>query len=166
MFLLYIDAVSVVNNKNQTKSATSAIEFSLTDYYAIEKIHSEPALFKLLVHSLCPLIYGHEVVKAGLLLGLMGGSSQKNNLVRPDIHVLIVGDPGLGKSQMLQSCCNVAARGVFVCGNTSTSAGLTVTMTRETGGEYALEAGALVLADRGCCCIDEFDKMTANHAVS
>lgn len=163
MFLLYMDVVSIVNNKNQTAGTT--IEFSLKDYYAIQKIHAEPSLFKLLVHSLCPTIFGHEIIKAGLLLALFGGTENNQTNIRTVIHVLMVGDPGLGKSQMLQTCSNVAGRGVFVCGNTSTSAGLTVTMSRESGSEYSLEAGALTLADQGTCCIDEFDKMSTNHAV-
>jgi DNA helicase MCM8 len=79
---------------------------------------------------------------------------------------MIVGDPGLGKSQMLRACNNVAPLGVYVCANTTSSAGLTVSLTREAGtGELALEAGALVLADEGCCCIDEFDKIEDPHSL-
>ncbi|XP_059696924.1 DNA helicase MCM8 isoform X2 [Haemorhous mexicanus] len=121
------------------------------------------------VNSLCPAIYGHEIVKAGLALALFGGCQKfvddKNRIpVRGDPHVLVVGDPGLGKSQMLQAVCNIAPRGVYVCGNTSTSSGLTVTLSRDgTSGDFALEAGALVLGDQGICGIDEFDKMGNQH---
>ncbi|KAG8226903.1 hypothetical protein J437_LFUL007817 [Ladona fulva] len=143
----------------------------------VKEIHAQPQLFRLLVASLCPAIYSHEMVKAGLLLGLLGGSATPMNNMAPsamtasldtrsDPHILVVGDPGLGKSQMLQACASVAPRGVYVCGNTSTASGLTVTLTRESGSDYALEAGALVLADQGCCCIDEFDKMSSQHQVS
>lgn len=165
MFLMYIEAVSVVNNKNETNAGCNkgiGIEFNIKDYYAIQEIHSQADLFRLLVNSLCPTIYGHEMVKAGLLLALFGGTLHHTD-GRSDPHVLVVGDPGLGKSQMLQACASIAPRGVYVCGNTSTATGLTVTLTREAGGNYALEAGALVLAHQGCCCIDEFDKMTSQH---
>uniref|UniRef100_A0A6Q2YIF3 Minichromosome maintenance 8 n=1 Tax=Esox lucius TaxID=8010 RepID=A0A6Q2YIF3_ESOLU len=105
------------------------------------------------------------LVKAGLCLALFGGSQKhaddKNRIpVRGDPHILVVGDPGLGKSQMLQAVCNVAPRGIYVCGNTTSTSGLTVTLSREAGsGDYSLEAGALVLGDQGLCCIDEFDKL-------
>ncbi|KAJ0005288.1 hypothetical protein NQD34_011502 [Periophthalmus magnuspinnatus] len=172
MFLLYIEATSVSNTKGlQSKTggqgsteAHSSEEFSLKELYAIQEIQSQPDLLKLMVHSLCPVIYGHLLVKAALLLALFGGRQKNINKncvpVRGDPHVLMVGDPGLGKSQMLQAVCNVAPRGIYVCGNSTSSTGLTVTLSRDAAtGDYALEAGALVLADQGVCCIDEFDKL-------
>jgi DNA helicase MCM8 len=85
--------------------------------------------------------------------------------IRPDIHVLMVGDPGLGKSQMLKHIINVSPRGVYVCGNSTTNAGLTATIVRDqVTNEQNLEAGALVLSDLGVCCIDEFDKMTSDQS--
>ncbi|NXI99513.1 MCM8 helicase, partial [Psophia crepitans] len=175
MFLLYIEANSVSNSKGQNPKnfdetfQRSFMEFSLKDLYAVQEIQAEENLFRLIVNSLCPAIYGHEIVKAGLALALFGGCQKfvddKNRIpVRGDPHVLVVGDPGLGKSQMLQAVCNVAPRGVYVCGNTSTSSGLTVTLSRDgASGDFALEAGALVLGDQGICGIDEFDKMGNQH---
>ncbi|NXU74443.1 MCM8 helicase, partial [Oreotrochilus melanogaster] len=173
MFLLYIEANSVSNCKGQKPKnfddetfQRSFMEFSLKDLYAVQEIQAEENLFRLIVNSLCPAIYGHE---ASLALALFGGCQKfvddKNRIpVRGDPHVLVVGDPGLGKSQMLQAVCNVAPRGVYVCGNTSTSSGLTVTLSRDgTSGDFALEAGALVLGDQGICGIDEFDKMGNQH---
>lgn len=81
--------------------------------------------FALLVHSLCPTIVGHELVKAGILLSLLGGNQKNRDRgdlpVRPDIHCLVVGDPGMGKSQMLKAATKAAPRGVYICGNTSVS---------------------------------------------
>uniref|UniRef100_A0A3Q1D0F4 DNA helicase MCM8 n=1 Tax=Amphiprion ocellaris TaxID=80972 RepID=A0A3Q1D0F4_AMPOC len=170
MFLLYIEATSVSNTKGVQGSGGSAgdhsagEEFSLKELYAVQEIQSQPELLRLIVHSLCPVIYGHLLVKAALALALFGGRQKhtgKNSVpVRGDPHVLIVGDPGLGKSQMLQAVCNVAPRGIYVCGNSTSTTGLTVSLSRDAGtGDYALEAGALVLADQGLCCIDEFDKL-------
>ncbi|NXE22737.1 MCM8 helicase, partial [Ardeotis kori] len=176
MFLLYIEANSVSNSKGQKPKnfedetfQRPFMEFSLKDLYAVQEIQAEENLFRLIVNSLCPAIYGHEIVKAGLALVLFGGCQKfvddKNRIpVRGDPHVLVVGDPGLGKSQMLQAVCNIAPRGVYVCGNTSTSSGLTVTLSRDgASGDFALEAGALVLGDQGICGIDEFDKMGNQH---
>jgi DNA helicase MCM8 len=120
--------------------------------------------FYELVHSLCPLILGHESVKIGLLLALFGGCSGEESNKRPDVHCLIVGEAGMGKSQLLRACAEVSPKGIFVTGNTSSTSGLTVTLAKDGNGEFSLEAGALVLADMGVCCIDEFDKLTAEQS--
>lgn len=173
MFLLYLHVNAVNNNKGGTgateQTSGLAMEFSIKELYAIQEIQAQKNLFQLIVGSLCPSIYGHEMVKAGLVLGLFGGTQRylndKNRIpVRGNPHILVVGDPGLGKSQMLQAVSNVAPRGVYVCGNATSTSGLTVTLSKEgSSGDYSLEAGALVLGDQGCCCIDEFDKMGSQH---
>ncbi|GAB6026064.1 DNA replication licensing factor mcm8 [Chamberlinius hualienensis] len=175
IFLLYIEANSICNikgdvgnaptTKNGLKAAGSiGMEFSQRDFSAIREIHEQDNLFRLIVHSLCPAIYGHEMIKAGLVLALFGGTQRftKDEYRMPNrsnSHVLVVGDPGLGKSQMLKACANVSPRGVYVCGSTTTTAGLTVTLSKDVNGDSSLEAGALVFSDMGCCCVDEFDKM-------
>nr|XP_012221174.1 PREDICTED: DNA helicase MCM8 [Linepithema humile] len=163
-FSLYMKAITVINNKHRYQNNSSMNnEISFKNYVTIQDIYKEPNIFALLVHSLCPNIYGHEMVKAGLLLSLFGGNAKRVQF-RDDIHILLVGDPGLGKSQMLQACARVCTKGVYICGNASTSSGLTITLSKETGSnDFALEPGALVLADQGCCCIDEFDKMCSQH---
>ncbi|XP_053622014.1 DNA helicase MCM8 [Plodia interpunctella] len=165
---LYIEAVSVHSQRNLSNPSLS---FTLKDYYAIQEIHASEDVFKLLVHSLCPSIFGHEAVKAGLVLALAGGAERARG-ARPGAHALVLGEPGLGKSRLLQAAASAAPRGVYVCGASSSAGGLTATVSaggagagagaRAGGG--ALEAGALVRADRGVCCIDELDKMTAHHS--
>ncbi|KAG0233290.1 DNA replication licensing factor mcm8 [Actinomortierella wolfii] len=164
------DDDSIDDHRDRLEGGKDSIQLTKKDLYAIEEVHNEPQLFKLLVNSFCPTIYGHELVKAGILFALFGGrrrqsnSSSSRTTIRSDPHVLIVGDPGLGKSQMLSAAVKVAPRGVYVCGSSGIStSGLTVTLVRGSGSDFALEAGALALGDQGCCCIDEFDKMSTDH---
>ena len=119
--------------------------------------------FPKLVASLCPSIYGHCMVKAGLMLALLGGSRHARTRKRSEIHVLMLGDPGLGKSELLQSVNMVAPRSVFVSATGSSVAGLTATIVQDVqSGEWGVEAGALVIGDGGVCCLDELDK-TNDH---
>lgn len=104
---MHLKAVSISSNRNV--SLTWKSTFSEKDYEKIETIKLNPSPFRLLVHSLSPMIYGHEMVKAGLVLALLGGSDHPNR--RSQSHILIVGDPGLGKSQLLQACADASPKG-------------------------------------------------------
>lgn len=130
----------------------------------IKELSEDPKLTKRLINSIAPSIYGHEKVKEALILQLFGGVRKKKDdgsVTRGDIHVLLIGDPGSGKSQMLKRVAIVAPKSRYVSGKGASAAGLTATVVKdEFLRGYALEAGALVLTNRGICCIDELDKMT------
>ena len=141
---------------NETKITEKELE-------EIKKLAKSPDVLNLLANSIAPSIYGHDKVKEALVLQLAGGCRkvQPDGVVtRGDMHVLLVGDPGAGKSQMLKRLSKVAPKARFTSGKGATAAGLTASVVKdEFLGGWSLEAGTLVLANRGFAIIDELDKM-------
>ncbi len=127
-------------------------------------LSKDPEIYKLMVEAVAPSIYGYERIKESLILQMMGGVHKVRTdgaESRGDIHILLVGDPGAGKSQMLKRTNNIAPKARYVSGKGVSGAGLTAAVVKdEFLGGWSLEAGALVLANNGLVCIDEMDKMT------
>ena len=130
----------------------------------IREIARSPDVYDVLTRSIAPSIFGMERIKESLMLQLFGGEAQVNEdgtRNRGDIHILLMGDPGVAKSQLLHYMSTISPRGRFASGQSASAAGLTAAAVQDAAadGRWTLEAGALVLADLGLAAIDEFDKM-------
>jgi replicative DNA helicase Mcm len=163
-FRLHLDAnhVDVRSKEPETVSISAEEEKQILD------LAKDPWIHRKILRSIAPSIYGYEHIKEAITYLLFGGVPKHlpDITVRGEMNILLVGDPGTAKSQLLQYVGRIAPRGLYTSGRGTTAAGLTAAVLREKGGGMSLEAGALVLADKGVACIDEIDKMRPEDRVA
>jgi len=134
----------------------------------IRELSKDPEIHNKIIHSLAPSVYGYEHIKEAIMYLLFGGTAKHfpDITIRGNLNVLMLGDPGTAKSQLLQYVSKIAPRGLYTSGRGTTAAGLTAAVLRDKAGGMTLEAGALVLADQGVAAIDEMDKMRTEDRVA
>mmetsp|Transcript_74412 Transcript_74412/g.215674 ORF Transcript_74412/g.215674 Transcript_74412/m.215674 type:complete len:890 (-) Transcript_74412:195-2864(-) len=151
------------------KGDVKLIELTEDKVQQINDLRRDPNLRERIICSMAPSIYGMKHVKTAIALSMMGGQQKVTagkHRIRGDINTLIVGDPGLAKSQFLKYIEQTFPRAVYTTGKGASAVGLTAAVTRDENGDWGLEGGAMVLADDGMCLIDEFDKMNDNDRTS
>jgi replicative DNA helicase Mcm len=163
-FILHLDANSLEVLGKEPESSPPSPE----EEEKILEIAKDPLVHQKIMNSIAPSIYGYEHIKEAIMYLLFGGVSKAlpDITIRGEMNALLIGDPGTAKSQLLQYVSRIAPRGLYTSGRGTTAAGLTAAVIREKGGSMSLEAGALVLADKGIACIDEMDKMRPEDRVA
>lgn len=158
------------NNVVKTHDQLAGFRLTEEDEHEIRALSRDPQIVDKIINSIAPSIYGHTDIKTAVALSLFGGvakTSKGAHHVRGDINVLLLGDPGTAKSQVLKYVEKTAHRAVFATGQGASAVGLTASVRRDPlTSEWTLEGGALVLADKGTCLIDEFDKMNDQDRTS
>jgi len=159
------DIFTDVNQIDVEEHEFEAVEIDDEDANEIMELSKDPSVARRIRYSIAPTIYGMDMEKEALALQLFGGVSKEmpdGTKLRGDIHLLMIGDPGTAKSQLLRYISDLAPRGIYASGKSSSAAGLTAAAVKDDFGEgrWTLEAGTLVIADLGIACIDELDKMT------
>ncbi|KAH8108108.1 MCM-domain-containing protein [Cristinia sonorae] len=151
------------NHVNKKEDQFAAFRLTEEDEREIRKLAQDDRIRRRIIKSIAPSIYGHEDIKTAIALSLFGGVMKdinRKHRIRGDINVLLLGDPGTAKSQFLKYVEKTAHRSVFATGQGASAVGLTASVRKDpVTREWTLEGGALVLADKGTCLIDEFDKM-------
>ncbi|HQJ87510.1 MAG TPA: MCM family protein [Methanoregulaceae archaeon] len=160
VFDIYLQANSIEVAEKEFEE----VSISEEDEAEINRLSSDPEIYHKITHSIAPTIYGNAEVKEAIALQLFGGITKTmpdGSHLRGDIHCLLIGDPGIAKSQLLRYVVKLSPRGIYTSGQSSTQAGLTATAVKDEFGDgrWTLEAGALVLADMGIAAVDEMDKM-------
>ena len=157
------DTFMDANYLEPTQQEFEKLELSEEDEQEIRDLAKDPDIFRKISTSIAPSIFGHGKIKEAIALQLFGGVKKGREdgvKSRGDIHILLIGEPGTGKSQMLKFTGELSPKGRYVVGKSSTGAGLTASVVKEEStGEFSLEAGAVVLANKGMAAIDEIDKM-------
>ena len=159
-FDIYLDAMYVERESSEYEE----VMLDDADIKAIKKAAKDPEIYAKLVGSVAPAVFGNEIVKEAVILQLFGGERKAfddGTYIRGDIHVLLFGDPGVAKSQILTYAANISPKAVYTSGKGSSAAGLTAAAVKDelSEGRWTLEAGTLVLADGGLAAVDELDKM-------
>ena len=166
VFSTYVEA-NHLSRKGDVNVATNLTD---EDKEEIRRLARDPQIARRIVKSIAPSIHGHDDIKAGIALALFGGQEKfvkGKTKLRGDINMLLLGDPGVAKSQFLKYVEKTAGRCVYTTGKGASAVGLTAAVHKDpVTREWVLEGGALVLADRGVCLIDEFDKMNDQDRVS
>lgn len=159
-----------INNVDVSELELETVEITEEEEKKIKEFAEDPFIYQKIIRSIAPSIYGMENIKEAVALLLFGGQTkimEDGVTIRGEANVLMVGDPGTAKSQLLQYVARIAPRGLYTSGKGTTAAGLTAAVLRDPDtGTMILEAGALVIADRGVACVDEMDKMREQDRVA
>ncbi len=164
MFDVYMDGLTVSIEDEQFEE----MDITDEDKKEIVELSNHPNLYEQMQGAIAPSIYGYETQKLAMVLQLFSGVTKHlpdESRIRGDLHMLLIGDPGTGKSKLLQYIRQIAPRSVYTSGKGSSAAGLTAAAVRDDfgdGQQWSLEAGALVLADQGIAAVDELDKMSSD----